>query len=228
MSNILVVAAHPDDEILGCGGTIARHVQQGDEVSVLILSEGVTARDVNRSRDLRSDELSALGKMAHAAHKVLGSTNLVLHDFPDNRMDSIDRLDIVKIVEEHIAKYQPEIVYTHHAGDVNIDHRRTHESVVTSCRAMPHAIVKTILFFEIASSTEWQPPQSASAFAPNWFVDISQTLTKKIQALHCYEPEMRAFPHPRSYKALEHLAHWRGACVGVQAAEAFILGRNIK
>lgn len=225
--NILVVAAHPDDEVLGCGGAIKKHAQQGDLVHVLILAEGATSRTPMRDRDRAQNEISALAKAAHQASEILGVTSLALHDFPDNRMDSCDLLDVIKIIEQAIVLYQPEIIYTHHSGDVNIDHRRIHEAVITAARPTPGHPVKILLFFEVASSTEWQTPGSASTFAPNWFVDISKTLSFKLKALAAYESEMRPWPHSRSIAALEYLARWRGASVGVEAAEAFMLGRNL-
>lgn len=224
---ILVVAAHPDDEVLGCGATIARHAKMGDEVNVVILAEGATSRDEKRDRKHRSKELSELAQAADEAKKILDASSLTLHDFPDNRMDSVDRLDVIKVVEGFIQQYQPEIVYTHHVGDVNIDHRIIHEAVVTACRPLHLQTVKTLMFFEVPSSTEWQPPASAPAFNPNWYVDISDTLSIKIKALNAYNSEMRSWPHSRSCKAVEHLARWRGACVGVEASEAFVLGRNL-
>ena len=146
---------------------------------------------------------------------------------PDNRLDSLHRLDIIKRIEERVDRHQPECVYIHHAGDVNIDHRRLHEAVVTACRPMPGHVVRRLLSFEVASSTEWQPPGSASAFQPNWFVDISAQWERKREALIIYANEMRTWPHARSLKAVEHLARWRGAQVGVEAAEAFCLLRQL-
>lgn len=229
MSNsVLVVAAHPDDEILGCGGAMASHVQAGDQVTAAILAEGVTSRDAERDRERRLDELSKLGDDARQANGILGVTDVELHDFPDNRMDSVARLDIVKYVETLIERTRPNILYTHHIGDVNIDHRRIHEAVVTACRPIPgNHQVDTLLFFEIASSTEWQTPGSAPPFTPNWYIDITETLQLKKQALAAYETEMRPWPHARSIEAVAHLAHWRGANIGVNAAEAFMLGRRI-
>jgi LmbE family N-acetylglucosaminyl deacetylase len=223
---VLVIAAHPDDEILGCGGTIARHVEEGDTVTVLILAEGVTSRDHKRERDKKEKELSELEKACRSANAILGVHNIYLHDYPDNRMDSIDLLEITKMVEGYINKYEPDIVYTHHRGDLNIDHRVIHDTVVTACRPLPSSRVKTLLFFEVASSTEWQTPASAPYFTPNWFVDISTTMNKKLAALGAYDSEMRNWPHARSVEALEYLARWRGATVGVNAAEAFMLGRQ--
>ena len=227
MNKVLVVAAHPDDEVLGCGATIAKHVKAGDEVHVIILAEGVTSRDKVRERGNYTTELSELVKAAHTANEILGVKSLALRDLPDNHLDSVDLLDIVKMVENSLEAITPNILYTHHAGDVNIDHRRIHEAVITATRPQPGQSVKTLLFFEVQSSTEWQPPGSAPPFAPNWFVDVSLTLELKMKALAAYTTEMRNWPHARSCEAVEYLARWRGATVGCEAAEAFVLGRQI-
>jgi LmbE family N-acetylglucosaminyl deacetylase len=224
---VLVVAAHPDDEILGCGGTIAKHVMNGDVVDVVIFAEGITSRDDRGNRNSRLKSVKRLHHDAYDANRVLGVRSTQIFDFPDNRMDSVDRLDIIKEVEKCIKKFEPSIIYTHYVGDVNIDHRIVHESVITACRPLPRFCVKRILFFEIVSSTEWQPAVTAPIFSPNWFVDVSQTLDKKMKALGCYKSELRNFPHPRSVEGLNALAKWRGVTIGVAAAEAFILGRNI-
>jgi LmbE family N-acetylglucosaminyl deacetylase len=225
--SILVVAAHPDDEVLGCGATIAKHAKAGDRVHIVILAEGVTSRDERRDRSLREDDLAGLAGCARRAREILGAASVELHDFPDNRMDCVDLLDIVKVIESHVSRCSPEIVYTHHPGDVNVDHRRVHEAVITACRPFPCQTVKTLLFFEVASCTEWQMPGSAPPFLPNWFVETSDTLPDKMLALAAYGSEMRPWPHARSLEAVEHLARWRGATVGVAAAEAFMAGRNL-
>ncbi len=226
-NSIFVIAAHPDDEVLGCGGSIARHVDAGDHVQVLIVAEGATSRQQQRDRGQVVTELSDLAIAAQKAGEILGASGVELLDLPDNRLDSIDRLDLIKLIEARIERYQPEIVYTHHSGDVNIDHRRLHEAVVTACRPTPGHCVKRLISFEVASSTEWQPPGSAPTFQPNWFVDISAQWPRKREALVAYASEMRPWPHARSIQALEHLARWRGAQVGVEAAEAFHLLRNL-
>ena len=227
-SSVLVVAAHPDDEVLGCGGTIARHVRSGDYVQVLIVAEGSTSRQKQRDRSQACSELSELSKAAQSAGSILGVAGLELLDLPDNRLDSMDRLDLIKCIEECLDRHQPDCVYVHHAGDVNVDHRRLHEAVVTACRPSPDHVVKTLLSFEVASSTEWQPSGSAPAFQPNWFVDISDYWDCKKEALTAYSCEMRDWPHARSIEAVEHLARWRGAQVGVEAAEAFCLLRQLR
>lgn len=227
MSTVLVVAAHPDDEVLGCGGTIAHHADTGDQVQVLIVAEGATSRLQQRDREQATDELSALAQATQQAGAILGAQGVELLDLPDNRLDSLDRLDLIKHIEERIARHQPQVVYVHHAGDVNVDHRRLHEAVVTACRPIPGQQVRRLLSFEVASSTEWQPPGSSPAFQPNWFVDISAQWPRKREALEVYASEMRPWPHARSLEALEHLARWRGAQVGVEAAEAFCLLRQL-
>jgi len=227
MNTVIVIAAHPDDEVLGCGGTIAKHVRDGDEVHVLILAEGITSRDATRDHEGRFDDIVSLRNMANEAHKILGSNSINLMDFPDNRMDSVDLLDIIKVVENEINKRKPEIIYTHHSNDLNIDHCITNQAVFTACRPQPDTTVKKIYCFEVPSSTEWQSPMAEGAFMPNTFVNISDTLVKKLEALKAYKSEMKLWPHSRSIKAVEHLSCWRGASVGFEAAEAFMLTRNL-
>lgn len=227
INRVLVVAAHPDDEVLGCGGTISRHADTGDDVQVLIVAEGATSRLQHRDRVKFNDELSALAKAAKTAGSILGAAGVEILNLPDNRLDSLDRLDLIKQIEMRIDRIQPDVVYVHHAGDVNVDHRRLHEAVVTACRPTPGQKVRKLLSFEVASSTEWQPPGSAPTFQPNWFVDISKQWERKRQALQAYSSEMRAWPHSRSIDAIEHLARWRGAQIGVEAAEAFCLLRQL-
>lgn len=223
--NILILAAHPDDEVLGCGGTIARLADEGEIIHVAFLADGIFSRVGNPA--IQQEELAARQAAAQKACDILGVKSVFFCEFSDNRMDTIALLDIIKPIEALVAKYQPDTVFTHHAGDVNIDHRRTHEAAVTACRPQPGNIVKTLLSFEVPSSTEWQLPDSAPMFAPNWFVDISNTLDRKLAALDAYSAELRTWPHPRSQQGVEHLARWRGVTVGVEAAEAFMLGRQL-
>ena len=225
---ILVVAAHPDDEILGCGGTIMRHVATGDRVRVMILAEGVTSRDETRQADRRSNELNQLHRATEQVAEFMGVENVTLCDFPDNRMDGVQLLDVIKKVEFEVDRFEPNVVYTHHAGDVNVDHRAAHEAVVTACRPMPGMSVREILFFETLSSTEWQMPEAGKIFCPNVYVDIEAFIDRKLEALKFYESEMRAYPHSRSYEATKILAQRRGFTVGHLYAEAFMLGRLIQ
>jgi len=220
--SVLILAAHPDDEVLGCGGTIAKMVDDGSIVNVAFFADGVFSRGGGLT-----EELKIRRSAAKKACDILGVKSVFFGDFPDNSMDTVALLDIAKIVESQIAEHQPDTVFTHHAGDLNIDHRRMHEAVVTACRPQSGYSVKTLLSFEVPSSTEWQLPGSAPPFMPNWFVDISSTLGRKLSALQAYATELRDWPHPRSIQGVKHLAHWRGATVGVDAAEAFILGRQL-
>lgn len=222
---VLILAAHPDDEVLGCGGTIANEADRGATVHVAFLADGVFSR-MDKKESL-PDDLILRRAAAQRACGILGVNSVTFGDFPDNRMDTVALLDITKAVEALIAEHQPDTVLTHHAGDVNIDHRRLHEAVVTACRPQHGHPVKTVLCFEVPSSTEWQLPGSAPAFTPNWFIDISATLERKLSALEVYAEELRAWPHPRSRQGVEHLAYWRGATVGMDAAEAFMLGRRL-
>lgn len=223
---IAVIAAHPDDEVLGCGGSIARFVKEGHSVHILLIADGESSR-VDRDHSDFHNLLEGRNEAAEAACRILGCDSIKILNLPDNRLDGLDRLDIIKKIEEFIEFYRPSIVFTHHAGDVNIDHRIVHDAVITACRPQPNYPVKELLFFEIPSSTEWRPPSSAEVFNPNLFIDISTTIETKIKALSAYETELRTFPHPRSLKAVETLAQWRGSTVGVEAAEAYILGRKI-
>lgn len=224
----LVVAAHPDDEVLGCGGTIARLAHHGSAVHIALLADGVTSRGETRVPLAYSQTLVARQQCAQAAAAILGAAPVTFGHFPDNRMDSVDLLDVVRFVETLVERHRPDLVLTHHPGDLNIDHRVVQQAVVTACRPQPGHPVETVLFFEVASSTEWQPPAAGSIFAPNWFVDISAHLETRRRALKEYGMEMRPWPHGRSYEAVDHLARWRGASAGVEAAEAFELGRAIR
>jgi len=225
MSSVLAIAAHPDDEVLGCGATLARHVAEGAQVAVLILADGVGSRE--REGPDRDRKLAERQEAARRACAKLGVTDVTLLGHPDNRMDQVALLDIVQDIERVLGRCQAGVVYTHHSGDVNIDHRRVHDAVMAACRPQPGFLTRQLLFFETPSSTEWRSPASMAPFAPNWFVDVSEYLPLKLAALSAYSDELRDFPHPRSIQAVEHLARWRGASAGVAAAEAFELGRMI-
>jgi LmbE family N-acetylglucosaminyl deacetylase len=227
VNTVVVIAAHPDDEVLGCGGTIARLAQEGSLVHVLLMADGESSRMglVTGTSDI--ERLAERNSAAVRACEILGCASVQQLALPDNRMDSLVLLDVVKQIEVFINTYRPTTVFTHHSGDVNIDHRVVHEAVIAACRPQPMFSVRELLFFEVPSSTEWRPPGSANMFNANWFVDISQTLQLKLQALQAYQDELRPFPHPRSIKAVEALAQWRGATVGVDAAEGFVLGRKL-
>ena len=219
---ILVVAAHPDDEALGCGGSIARHTAAGDRVHVVFLADGEASRDAAVSAEIHERR-----NAAHAAADALGISERIFLDWPDNRLDSVPLLDVVQSLETHIRRINPSIIYTHFSGDLNVDHRVATQAVMTACRPQPGAVpaLRRILSFEVLSSTEWSVAES---FVPNYWVDISATLDKKISALEAYDKEIREYPHTRSYQNIRQLAGVRGASVGVEYAEAFMLLRAVE
>jgi LmbE family N-acetylglucosaminyl deacetylase len=204
---------------------MARWADESAAVHVAFLADGVSSRT---GALVDTEELQARRSAAVNALQALGLANEPqFFDYPDNRLDTVPLLDIAQQIEALIAQHAPHTVLTHHAGDVNIDHQCIHQAVVTACRPQPRHPVRRLLFFEVASSTEWQPPDSGPAFRPNVFVDIHATLDRKLEALRAYEDEMRPWPHARSVEAAEHHARWRGASIGCEAAEAFMLGREI-
>ena len=225
--SVLVIAAHPDDEVIGCGGTIAKHHDNGDEINTIIMAEGSTSRSPKRNREQFIEELSLLSKAAKESANILGIKEIEILDLPDNRLDSMDLLDIIKIIENKIKKFNPTIIYTHHSGDVNIDHRLINDAVIAAARPLPDSNIKRILSFEVASSTEWRPPDAQNIFIPNYFVSIENQFKRKIKALEAYECEMRDWPHPRSYEAIEYQAKYRGSQIGYKYAESFSLLREI-
>lgn len=224
---ILVVAAHPDDEILGCGGTAARLVQEGREVYFAVLGEGITSRHENRGA-ADPGRSSLLHQHARAAAAIIGVKDIFLYTLPDNRLDTVPLLQVVKMVEEVIAKLKPEVVYTHHPGDLNVDHGIIHRAVLTATRPVAGHPVREVYAFEVPSSTEWAFGGLRPAFRPNVFVDVTATIEAKIAAMACYETEIREFPHPRSPEALRALATRWGSVVGCRAAEAFELVRSVR
>jgi LmbE family N-acetylglucosaminyl deacetylase len=226
-SSVLVVAAHPDDEILGCGGTMTRLAREGHEVRIAILAEGMSSRYAHRE-DADQQQLQHLHARAQQAADKVGAKELVLCKLPDNRLDTVPLLDVVKTVEDLVARFRPEIIYTHHPGDLNVDHGVVHRAVLTATRPMTGQCVRDIYAFEVPSSTEWAFQRLEPSFRPNVFVDIADSLETKIAALSCYDTETRKFPHPRSPEALRAIATRWGSVVGLQAAEAFELIRSVR
>jgi LmbE family N-acetylglucosaminyl deacetylase len=225
--SVLCVAAHPDDEVLGCGGTIARLAEEGKEVFIAILGEGITSRFKERDGTYER-EVERLHDVSKQVAKRLGATDIFLKRLPDNRFDTIPMLELAKIIEEFVTLLKPEVIYTHHSADLNVDHSVLNRAVLTATRPVPGCPVKQIYSFEIPSSTEWSFYQGSNAFRPNVFFDITKTLDTKLQAMRLYESEIRLFPHPRSPEALRALARHRGSVVGLEAAEAFELVRIIE
>jgi LmbE family N-acetylglucosaminyl deacetylase len=224
---VLIVAAHPDDEVLGCGGTAARWSREGHDLSIAILGEGATSR-YRRREEADRGLVEALKDRSREAARLLGAGSLFHYELPDNRFDSVPLLEVIQIVEELVERLQPEIVYTHHGGDLNVDHRRVHQAVLTATRPRRGHSVREVCAFEIPSSTDWAFQRFEPAFRASVFVDISTTLDLKLKALSLYDAELRAFPHPRSLEAVQAAARRWGSVAGFAAAEAFELIRSLR
>jgi LmbE family N-acetylglucosaminyl deacetylase len=220
---VMLVVAHPDDELLGLGATMHKLIhEQQCQIHVVILGEGITSRADSRNAKLWEKELATHRENIKNAQAAIGYHSVSIYDFPDNRFDTVALLDIIKVIEKEKANFKPEVIFTHHGGDVNIDHQRTFESVITACRPMSHEHVKTIITFETPSGTEWRPSSDPRHFIPNLFVSVSiDNLEAKIKGMESYEFEKRAFPHPRSPEALKIRAQMWGVANGVILAEAF-------
>ena len=218
-SKTLIVAAHPDDEILGCGGTILKF-KKTHNIKIIFMTNGVSARGKNKK------EIILRRRACINLHKYLKLEKPIFFNFPDNKMDSVPLLKIVKKLEKIIDKEQPEIIFTHYSECLNIDHKITSQAVMTACRPLKDCSVKKILSFEIPSSTEWALFKGKN-FQPNYFIDISNHLGKKLEMIKFYKDELRPYPHSRSIKAIKSFASFRGVSVGVNYAEAFYLNRSI-
>lgn len=226
---LLVVVAHPDDELLGLGATIHRLVhQQGCTARAVILGEGLTSRADVRNPEQWTAELAVHRANIARAAEAIGYHSTGIYNFADNRFDSVDLLDLVKVIEQEKESFQPDIIFTHHGGDTNIDHRRTFEAVVTGTRPVPGEPMRTILACETPSSTEWQAANYPNPFLPNFFLAVSEEdVAAKIAGMEAYEFEKRVYPHPRSPEALRILAQRWGIVIGHPLAEAFMLIRHI-
>lgn len=222
---ILVVAAHPDDEILGCGGTVARLANEGAKVYTLLLGQGIAARHDNLDKTEYQGQVAKLKKCMDDANRAIGVQEVFSFDFPDNKFDTVALLDIVKTVEKIKNKIKPNVIFTHYEKDLNIDHCITYEAVITATRPLATETVKTIYSFEVLSSTEWHYPL---VFSPDTFFDISNTMKQKLKALECYKTEVKDYPHPRSLEGAELNAKTWGMKVGLKFAEAFKCVRCIK
>jgi len=218
MKNIIVFAAHQDDEVLGCGGALIKHIRCGDVVQVVFLSDGFSSREFGYNRDQAAKDVS----------KLLGCLPPIFINFPNNRLDTIPLLEVVKHVERIIADFQPDVVYTHHFGDLNIDHQLVHRAVMTACRPQPGFYVREIYTFEVLSSTHWGSPSMDGGFNPSYFIDISDVIEEKVSSLRLYDDEMRDYPHARSYESVRAISILRGSVVGLKFAEAFQVERLIR
>lgn len=222
---VLVVSAHPDDEVLGCGGTVANLAQQKHEIYTLILGTGIAARHGKDKAKKIKYLCKLLRKQLFSANKIIGVRKVFPYSFPDNEFDTVSLLDIVKVIEKIKNDIKPDIVFTHYEKDLNIDHRITYKAVLTATRPMPRETVKEIYSFEVLSSTEWNFP---NRFSPDVFFDIGNTIKLKMQAMKTYKSELRKFPHPRSVEGIKMIAKVWGMKVGLEYAEAFKTVRIIR
>ena len=218
---ILVIAAHPDDEILGLGGTLRKHVLSGDEVRSWVACEGISMRyDDDHQANLHRQMTDAAG--------VLGIAELVRGDLPDQKLDTLPLVDVITKVEEQVGQFRPQVVYCHFGGDVNHDHRVLFEAMQVATRPYAAPWVKEVLLYETPSSTEWGVPALQGSFLPEIYVDITATLEAKIEAFLKYLKEVRPAPHPRSPDSLRARARTWGSVIGTDAAEVFQVLRAIR
>jgi len=221
--NVLVLAPHPDDEILGCGGTIARHVDSGDVVTVAIMTDASKGAPELYSRE----SVDALRIEVRVALKTLGVHTVRFFDFPAPRLTTHPGYLIAAALSELVKDVRPEVMYVPHHGDLHTDHGVIHNAALVAGRPFPGGPVRAIYAYEALSETEWAPPQAGIVFVPNHFVDVSDQLSRKIDAMRSYESQLHSFPHPRSAEAIEALARYRGSSVGFVAAEAFAVVRTL-
>jgi LmbE family N-acetylglucosaminyl deacetylase len=221
MTTVLVLAAHPDDEVLGMGGTIALHARAGDHVRIVCVTDGSSSQypDDHALRAQKDAE-------AVAAARTLGVEDYVHLDLPDMRLDTVPHVELNAVVEEHVASFAPQLVYTPHP-DVNRDHRALFDSVAVATRPVPGQVVRRVLTYAPTSSTEWTPAP-LNWFVPNWFVDVTGRLERKLAAFAHYETERREYPHPRSERAIRAAAEFYGASCGCEHAEPFVLVRGLQ
>lgn len=221
MSNrVMVIAAHPDDEVLGCGGTIARHVKRGDDVNIVIVTRG--AAEV-----FPPEQVATIRAELARAHAVLGVSQVHFLDFPAPLLDMVARYKLNDALAALIRMEQPGTVYVHHRGDVHHDHQVIYEATLVACRPVDDSPVQRLLAYETLSETEWAAPHGDAAFVPTCYIDISAYLAQKLEAMACYASQLHDPPHPRSLQNIEALAHYRGGTVSREAAEAFMLVREI-
>jgi N-acetylglucosamine malate deacetylase 1 len=220
MKRVLVLAAHPDDEVLGMGGTIAVHADAGDAVRIVVVTDGSSTQYPGDTAIRARKEDEALRAAAE-----LGVTDYVHLDLPDMRLDTLPHVEINRVVEEHVSDFAPQVVYTPHP-DVNRDHRVLFDSVAVATRPTPDQPVRRVLTYAPTSSTEWTPAP-LNWFVPNWFVDVTATIERKVVAFAHYETERRAYPHPRSERAIRAAAEFYGSGCGCEHAEPFVLVRGL-
>ncbi len=225
MKKIFVVAAHPDDEVLGCGGTLLKHKKNGDKIFVLFISDGVSARYKNKKDSKWLKEIKVRQAMAIKVSKLAGFIIVDILNLINLELGSYSHTYISNKIIECFKKYKPDIVYTHYEYDLNIDHYHTFFSTFIACRPNNHFNIKKLLSFEVPSSTDWGIKDKNKIFCPNYFVDIKKFMKSKKKLLSCYKNEIKKTPHSRSFKNIESLSNYRGGIVGVENAEAFVVNK---
>ncbi|MEK7663900.1 MAG: PIG-L deacetylase family protein [Patescibacteria group bacterium] len=219
MSKILVIAPHPDDEVLGCGGTIKKYVESGDEVYLCIITKP-------RVPDWSEEYIASKQKEIEASNKALGFKETFFLDLPALRLDTIAQKDLNDQLIKICEKLKPQILYIPFFGDINHDHQIVSRAGLVAARPKPGSLVKKIFAYEVLSETEWNMPRD-SVFVPNYYEDISGFVDAKKEAMACYKSELKEYPHPRSLEGIEILAKKRGIEAGLEYAEAFMLIREI-
>lgn len=218
---VLVLAPHPDDEILGCGGTIAKHVAAGDSVEVLVATRGII--------ELYPQELiEQVRHEARQAHELLGVSRTRFLEFPAPALDTVPRYQLAAAINAVVKESQCQCLYIPHHGDIHSDHFHLHHAALVAVRPLADCPVRRIWAYETLSETEWAPPQKDAVFYPTVFVDISPYLPKKLAAMSCFGTQVKPPPNARSLRNIEALAHYRGATVARDAAESFMLIRHIE
>lgn len=228
---ILVVSAHPDDEVLGCGATMAKYVKEGNEVAILIVGDGITARyeesELNNPEVIR--KVKEINEDAVRAASKLGVNDIEIKGLKCGRFDKYPFLDIVNIIRKKVREFMPDLVFTQYFGDYNPDHRIVYDATLFACRPnIGEFYPKEIYCYEVLSSTERAFQGPNFIFCPNVFIDVKETISDKLNAMGSYTSEINAYPHPRSLEAIKILSQKRGNEVGLEFAEAFLLIRSIK
>lgn len=225
MKKVLVIAAHPDDEVLGMGGTIAKQVKDGNTVDILIVTDGSSSQ--YRDSDHLAEIIEAKKKETRNCADILGVRDIYYGELPDMKLDTTPHIRINQIIEDVIDKVQPDIVFTHFWGDVNRDHQEVYKSTLVTVRPVMGQVVKELYCYRVPSSTEWTPNKADTMFMPNYFVDIEQFAEQKYKAFACYSTELRDYPHPRSVQYLRENDKVVGLRVGMLAAEEFVMLRKL-
>lgn len=227
MKRILVIVAHPDDEVLGMGGTIVKYASSGSTVAVLIVTDGSTSQYQEDPKLLEIIEEKKAETQKAAS--ILGVSKVYYGGLPDMKLDTVDHIAINRVIEDVVLDFEPDIVFTHFNGDVNKDHQIVFQSTLVACRPIPGQNIKEVYSFSVPSSTEWNSQNNTTVFCPNMFVDIDGDFAKrKYMAMECYSKELREYPHPRSIEALQIIDRSVGLEVGLKCAESFAVHRILR